>query len=81
MDEVEANGGVVTVSAKDGEDPFAITSEAILENAVALGKERNEAVGATMVWDGEVREKPDYTAEFGADARARGLAVFDIRTL
>ena len=81
MDEVEASGGVVIVSANGTEDPFAIASDAILENAMAFGKERNEAFGAVMVWDGEVRDKPDYTSQFRIDARERGLAVFDVRTL
>jgi hypothetical protein len=81
MDEVEGKGEVLIVRAKDHEDPFELVCQAILENAVALGKERHEATGAVMVWDGEARETPDYTAEFGADARKRGLAVFDLRTL
>lgn len=81
MDEVSASREVVIVSATDGEDPFAIASRAILENAMALGKERDETVGAAIVWDGEVRDTPDYTAEFGTDARKEGLAVFDVQTL
>jgi hypothetical protein len=34
-----------------------------------------------MVWDGNVRENLDYTSEFAAEAKTRGIPVFEIRAM
>ena len=81
MGELGSTSDVVIVKAKDGDDPFRATCGEILDEAVAIGEERRQSVGAVMVWDGNVRETPDYTSEFGAEAKARGMAVFEITTV
>jgi hypothetical protein len=78
--ELGTTGDVLIVNAKDGDDPFRATCQEILYEAGTIGKERRQDVGAVMVWDGNVRETPDYTSEFGDEARARGMAVFEIKT-
>jgi hypothetical protein len=80
MGEVGATGDIVIVNVKDGEDAFRATCREILDEATAIGKERHQDVGAVMVWDGNVRETPDYTAEFGEEARAQGMSVFEVST-
>jgi hypothetical protein len=52
-----------------------------LDEAVELGRERREMVTTAMVWDGVSRGEQDYTAEFGDEARKRGLAVIEVSTL
>ena len=59
---------------------FRVTCREILE-AAAIGKERRQDVGAVLVWDGNVRETLDYTSEFAAEAKTRGIPVFEIRTM
>jgi hypothetical protein len=66
--DVGSTGNLVIVKVKDGNDPFRATCQEILDEANAIGKGQQQAVGAVMVWDGNVRETPDYTSEFGAEA-------------
>jgi hypothetical protein len=81
LDEVEAAGDLVTVDASGAHEAYTRTSKTILDEAVRLGKDRDEPVAAVVIWDGEVRDKPDYTSEFRTDAHRRGLVVFEIRTV
>ena len=76
--ELGITGDVLIVNAKDGDDPFRATCQEILDEAGTIGKERRQDVRAVMVWD-NVRETPDYTPEFRDEAR--GIAVFEIKTL
>jgi hypothetical protein len=80
LDAVEAQGDLVVMANADGDDPYSASNRAILEEAVALGKASSEAVGALLVWDGVSRGADDYTDQFGAEARKRGLDVFEILT-
>jgi hypothetical protein len=79
--ELVATDEVVIVQARDGNDPFRATCQEILDEAADIGKQRHQEVGAVMVWDGNVRETPDYTSEFGEDARARGMKIFEVSTV
>lgn len=81
LDEVDAMGDLVVMGELAKADPYTTTSRMILGEATAIGQERREAIGAVMVWDGKSRGNPDYTAEFGAEARKRGLVVFEILTI
>jgi len=81
MDEVGATGNVVIAEVAKDEDPFQSACREILAEASAIGKERRQPVGALMVWDDNIRDAADYTAEFGAEARAQGMAVFTIKTV
>ena len=79
--ELAQTGDVEIVKVADGEDPFRATCREILAEAAAISKERRQDVGAVMVWDGNVRETPDYTLEFAAEAKTRGIPVLEIRTM
>jgi hypothetical protein len=81
MSELAQTGDVEIVNVAAGEDPFRVTYREILAEAAAIGKERRQDVGAVMVWDGNVRETLDYTSEFAAEAKTRGIPVFEIRTM
>ena len=81
LDEVESEGDVVVMQTVNDDEVYSAANRVILEEAIALGRERNETVGATLVWDGVSRGKNDYTEEFGAEARSRGLAVFEVLTV
>ena len=81
ISELTSSGDVELVQVKDGEDPFRATCREILDDAIAIGKDLQQEIGAVMVWDREVRETPDYTAEFGKEAQARGIEVFEISTV
>jgi hypothetical protein len=79
LDEIEAAEELVIITVGDA-DPYTAASREVLDEAIGLGEEKHEVVGAVMIWDGELRGTPDYTAEFGSEARRRGLSVFEIRT-
>jgi hypothetical protein len=80
LDEAEATGDLVVMAMAGEQDPYLAASWAILDEAVALGRGCGEPVGAVLVWDGVSRGEKDYTEMFGAEARNRGLAVFEVRT-
>jgi hypothetical protein len=81
IDEVDAAGDLITLSPAGDVDPYTMTSERILDEAVELARQLEEPAGAIMIWDGMIRDGPDYTAEFGVSARRRDLPVFEIRTV
>lgn len=81
LSDLEAMGDVVVIEVPNGADAFTTASLRILDEAVAIGKERREMVAAAMVWDGVPRGDDDYTAAFGKEARRRGIEVLEISTL
>jgi hypothetical protein len=81
LDDVEAKGDLVVIDKKKDDEPYSATNQAILDEAITLGKQRGESVSAALVWDGAPRGKDDYTDQFGAEARKRGLAVLEIPTI
>ena len=80
LDAVESQGDLVVMAIPDADDPYSATNLAILDEAMTLGKACNEAVGALLLWEGVSRGANDYTDQFGAEARKRGLDVFEILT-
>ncbi|MFZ1133995.1 MAG: hypothetical protein WAN69_03560 [Candidatus Korobacteraceae bacterium] len=81
LDEVDEAGDLITLGRVGDVDPYSMTSERILDEAVELARQLEEPAGAVMMWDGTIRDKPDYTAEFGVSARRRGLPIFEVRTV
>lgn len=81
LDAVEAMGDLVVIDKVVEDQAYSAANRAILEEAIILGQQRAEPVGAALVWDGTSRGKKDYTEEFGAQARNRGLAVFEVVTI
>ena len=78
---VDAAGDLVILDTGSGADPYSLTGRFILDEAIGLSRELDKTAGAVMVWNGNTRERQDYTAEFGTYARQRGLAVFEITTV
>lgn len=80
LDDVSTTGDLVIRAGPSGGDPYVASNLAILDEAIALGSQRNEEVAAVIVWDGTPRGEPDYTADFGERSRERGMRVFEVRT-
>jgi hypothetical protein len=80
LDAVQLRGDLVVIDAGT-EDPYSATNRCILEEAIALGCASSEPVTAVLIWDGISRGKDDYTDQFGAEARKRGLEVFEVPTI
>lgn len=78
-----ANDLVVLENTGEGTESYARTNLAILDEAQFLAARTGtpQTVLAAIVWDGAVRGPNDLTALFEAEARARGLDVFEIPTL
>ena len=53
----------------------------MLDQAIALAEEFHKPATAVLIWDGVSRRVHDLTEEFGAEARKRGLAVTEVRTV
>ena len=81
IDDVSAMGELVTMGESPGADPYTAANHLILDEAIALGRERHDEVAALILWDGAPRGAPDYTADFAAEARTRGLKVLELSTL
>ena len=81
LDDVEANGDLVVIDSVPDDEAYSTVNRVILDEAIGLELERTEPVGTVLVWDGVSRGETDYTAEFGAEARKRELAVFEILTV
>ena len=81
-DHVLAEVQDVSVLNYPEDDPatYVLTNEAILDSAIALGKETHRPVVAAVVWDGRSRGPDDVTAQFLEKARARFGRVAEIGT-
>jgi hypothetical protein len=80
LDEVEAKGDLVVIEVEKAGDPYSATNRAILKEAIAVGQTASETTAAVLLWDGISRGDKDYTDQFGAEARKRGLKVLEIPT-
>ena len=80
LNDVATMGDLVIVEKTSSGDPFKEGNLAIVDEAVALGRERQDEVAGLVVWNGAPRGEPDYTADFREQCRTRGLRVFEART-
>jgi hypothetical protein len=82
LDCVEAMEDLVVLGYAEGEEMvYLATNHAILEQAASLAELAQQAIGATVVWDGASRGEDDVTAAFVQEARQRGLTVWPVSTL
>ena len=81
LDEVEAAGDLVILQNGSDDEAYSAANRAILDEAVALAKAVDKPAIAVLIWDGVSRGDHDLTEEFGAEARRRGLAVTEVRTI
>jgi len=73
--------GDLCVLDLDGREAFIRGNDAILEEALALGRAAGGPVRALVVWDGPLRERTDYTANFARIARRRQLELTEVGIL
>ena len=81
LNEVEAAGDLVVGKQTSADEDYAAANLAILDEAIRLGDESNQPVGAALVWDGASRGENDITEKFGEEARQRGLALIEVKTV
>jgi hypothetical protein len=81
LDAVEAAGDLVILQNGSDDEAYSAANRAILDEAVAMAKAVHQSATAVLIWDGVSRGDHDLTEEFGAEARKRGLAVTQVRTL
>jgi hypothetical protein len=81
LDEVEAAGDLVILQNGSDGEAYSAANHAILDEAVALATAVHKPAVAVLIWDGVSRGDHDLTEEFGVEARKRGLAVSEVRTI
>jgi hypothetical protein len=63
------------------EEAYLAANRAILDEAASLAAQLHYPVGTALVWDGISRGDHDITEEFGTEARRRGFAVVEVKTI
>lgn len=81
LDDVQAKGDLVVMETTAGAEAYSAANLAILDEAASLAKQLHYATCAALVWDGVSRGPHDITEEFGIEARKRGLAVIEVKTV
>jgi hypothetical protein len=81
IDEVEALGDLVLLEKGTDNEAYSAANHVILNEALGLAKEAHKPATAVLIWDGTSRGDHDLTEEFGVEARNRGLAVIEVKTL
>ena len=81
LDAVAAAGDLVVFQNGSDDEAYAAANRAILDEAVALAKAADEPAAVVLMWDGVSRGDHDLTEDLGAEARKRGLAVTEVRTI
>jgi hypothetical protein len=81
LDEVELNRDLITMDEGSEYEAYSVTNQIILDEAMCLAERSGEAVAAALVWDGVSRGADDLTEAFRVEARKRGLAVVEVRTI
>ena len=76
-----ADDDLVILEAGDGDEAFAATNLAILDEGERLAATANARRRALIVWDGASRGQDDLTDQFRVEAVARGWSVEEIRTI
>ena len=79
--EAENHGRLHILGLPEGDAAYLATNEAILNQAVALGRGKSADVLALVVWDGPLLGRTDYTSAFADAARRRRIAVRRIPVL
>ena len=81
LDAVQDAGDLLIESVPAGRDPYTFATGRILDEAGRLAVDSGENPVAVVVWDGGAGKPGDFTGEFAALARERGMAVLDVSTL
>jgi hypothetical protein len=75
-----AHDDLVILEAGDGDQAFAATNLAILDEGERLATAAGALRRALIVWGGASRGSDDLTDQFRVEAMARGWGVEEIRT-
>jgi hypothetical protein len=82
LDQLTSANDVVIMQGQPGDNAaYDAANPRILDEAHVLARSRNEETCAVVVWEGKSRGDDDMTAGFAAEARRRGLRVFDVLTI
>lgn len=81
LDDAEKHGDLVVITAGSGDDAYANTNHAIVDQALAIGQGQVEPVVGILVWDGKSRGPSDLTEEFGVYARSKGIRIIEVSTI
>ena len=82
LDEVEGTGDLVVLGYRDSDDKaYIATNEAILNEALSLGKAWERRVIALVVWDRQSRGADDITEHFLNEAARRGIQAHEVFTI
>jgi hypothetical protein len=82
IDKVTSSNDLITLAAiPDDQHAYEAANQAILDEALQLGRSTGEQVNALLVWDGRSRGLGDLTEAFGVAAKQRGLNVLEVLTL
>lgn len=76
-----AHNDLVILEAGDGDQAFAATNLAILDEGERLATTAGASRRALVVWDGASRGGDDLTDQFRVEAIARGWSVEEIQTV
>jgi hypothetical protein len=76
-----AHDDLVILDAGDGDQAFAATNLAILDEGERLATTTGARRSALIVWEGASRGGDDLTDQFRVEAVARGWSVEEIRTV
>ena len=77
VEEVDLLGDLTILASESEGAAYVNTNHAIIEEAIALGKNLNYPVSAVRVWEGNARGSGDLTEEFGLYAKMRGVPLID----
>jgi hypothetical protein len=81
LNEVERSGDLIVIHANSEYSAYAETNQAILSQALLLGRQLKDRVTAVLIWDGVSRGQGDFTEEFGIYARNKRIPVVEVMTL
>ena len=76
-----AHDDLVILEAGDGDQAFAATNLAILDDGERVATTTGARRRALIVWDGSARGGDDLTDQFRVEAIARGWRVEEVRTI
>lgn len=80
LDEVDSVSDLVILGDGSDEEAYTAANQAILDEAIAIGRSAHEFLIAVLVWDGISSGDHDLTEEFAIEARNRGLEVAEVRS-
>lgn len=78
--DADVHHDLVILTAGEGDQAFAATNLAILDEGERLATAANARRRALIVWDGASRGQDDLTDQFRVEAVARGWSIEEIRT-